>query len=96
MAVIDPRSHCFLAEWYQPSPARGDVDGIIAAFDEAIAHTGATVRLLVALAAPNDEVVYVVFAADSISAVAALCEVIDWPADRITDGIFTRIPCLGS
>lgn len=29
-------------------------------------------------------------------AVAALCEVIDWPADRITDGTFTRIPCLGS
>jgi len=91
----DPPQKCFLTEWYQPALARRGIDDVVAALGEAAAHLhhqGHPIRLLVAVNAPTDQVLYSVFAAESADAVTQACLRAGCPADRITSGIQTRIP----
>ncbi|HZN81646.1 MAG TPA: hypothetical protein VFC01_18460 [Mycobacterium sp.] len=95
MTSPDPPQKCFLTEWYQPALARRGIDDVVAALGEAathLHHQGHPIRLLVAVNAPTDQVLYSVFAAESADAVTQACLRAGCPADRITSGIQTRIP----
>ncbi|MGH3970300.1 MAG: hypothetical protein ACRDTV_19805 [Mycobacterium sp.] len=83
-----PAGQCFLVEWYQPDSTLS--------FDDAIsrltlAAAAAQVRVLVALAAPSDETLFCVLAADSAEAVIEVCRLAGWHTDRITAGVEARI-----
>ncbi|UUO02905.1 hypothetical protein M4D79_06625 [Mycolicibacterium novocastrense] len=88
----DPR--CYLAEWYRPEVTRRRVDDIadeLEAAAAAVAGEGVPVRLLVAVAAPTDEVLYGVFAADSPEIVIRTCQHAGIPAERLTADITARL-----
>ena len=83
---------CFLTEWYQP--ASSDVDGIVAALEAVCARMradGRGVRLLAAVAATVDEVLYGVFDADSATVVTLACRLAGWPVDRVAEGVQARL-----
>ncbi|WP_052765258.1 hypothetical protein [Mycolicibacterium obuense] len=91
MANEDASRPCFLTEWYQPA---SDVDGMVAALDTVCAQmraNGRAVRLLGAIEAAADEVLYGLFVADSATAVALACRLAGWPADRVIEGVQARL-----
>ncbi len=53
--------------------------------------SGHPVRLLAAVAAASDQVLYGVFAADSSETVTRTCDLAGWPADRIIGGVEAHI-----
>ncbi|MDY6999440.1 MAG: hypothetical protein SW019_22845 [Actinomycetota bacterium] len=82
-------SQRFLAEWYAPDCAEGGVQHILGLLRAAFAsHTGVvTVRLALILAVPADEVLFGVFEASSIEAVAAHCARAGLPPIRINAAV---------
>jgi hypothetical protein len=92
MAVPDPLQRCFLAEWYRPAVVNRDIDAVAAALGDAVARLhaqGYPIRLLAALAAPADQVLYGLFAAESPDTVTQACRSAGWPADRISTDVHT-------
>ncbi|KKB98959.1 hypothetical protein [Mycolicibacter arupensis] len=80
---------CFLVEWYQPGLAESTVD---AAIDRlAAAAVGLCATLIVAVAAPADETLFGIVAADSSDIVVAACREAGWHVDRITAGVRAHI-----
>ena len=72
-----------------------DIDEVVAELTSTAArlrNQGHSVRLLVTVNAPTDEVLYSVFTADSADTVAAACRSAGWPVDRIIGGVQTRLP----
>lgn len=89
---------CFLVEWYHSDLARTAADDIAAQLDSgaaAVSAEGAAAQVLVTVAAPADEVLYSVFAADSADAVLLACRRAGWPPDRITADIHTHVTRAG-
>jgi hypothetical protein len=94
MVTPDRLQCCFLAEWYRPAVVNRDIDEVAATLGDAVARMhvqGHRIRLVAAVAASTDQVLYGVFAADSVATVAHACSGAGWPADRITGGIQVRI-----
>lgn len=96
-AVSAPESpqQCFLTEWYQPALRQRDIDDVVAELTSTTArmhNQGHSIRLLVTVNAPTDEVLYSVFAAESADVVMRACRGAGWPVDRITCGVQTRMP----
>jgi len=81
---------CYLVEWYRPAVTAQPLDETVAKLDAstvAIRAEGLAVRLLVALTARSDQVLYSVFAASSPDTVRQVCERAGFPAERVTAGI---------
>lgn len=77
MTTAVPVATRFLVEWYRPNLTRELIDGMVVGLNEAIASMsaeGSPVWLIMTVAVPTDEVLYGVFAADSLDLVRAACE----------------------
>jgi hypothetical protein len=90
-----PLSHlrCYLAEWYRPQLTEELLDSTVARLDEcvrAMCAAGSPVQLLTAVAVPNDELVFGVFAARSEQVVAQVCRQAGVPAQRLSPAIDAR------
>ena len=89
-----PDLACFLVEWYGPEAIGRPLDETVAKLDAeitAIQAEGSAVRLLMALTAHSDQVLYSVFAASSPDTVRQACERAGLPAERVTAGIEARV-----
>jgi hypothetical protein len=85
-----PHLPCYLVEWYRPELTSQPLDETVAKLDAsivAIRAEGSAVRLLMALTARSDQVLYSVFAASSPDTVRQACERAGFPAERVTAGI---------
>jgi hypothetical protein len=91
MATTSPPSH--LAEWYRSDLTDASVADMVAILESATAtgDTGEPVRLILSMAVPSDEVLYVVFDAASTAAVVEVCERAGLPPQRVTADVDTRI-----
>ncbi len=81
---------CYLVEWYRREVTARPLDETVAKLDatiEAMRAEGSAVRLLMALTARSDQVVYSVFAASSPETVRQACERAGLPVERLTAGI---------
>jgi hypothetical protein len=86
-ALGDP---CYLVEWYLREVTARPLDETVAELDasiETVRAEGFSVRLLMALTARSDQVLYGVFAASSPDAVRQACERAGFPVERLTAGI---------
>lgn len=89
-------SEFFLVEWYRSDLACAPVADTVALLDSGVTVVqaeGLPVRLLVAMAAPADDVLYALFSADSAAAVTLVCAQCGMPSDRITTGVDAQIAC---
>lgn len=87
MGTPGPRQPCYLAEWYQAELTDDQLDRAAAKLDECAASMsadGSSVRLLMTLAVPGDEVMFGVFAAASAQLVARACNQAGMPPQRLT------------
>lgn len=87
MTTTLPHMSCYLVEWYRPELADDTPVYTPASFDECAASITAadpSVRLLMTLAVPTDEVVFAVFAANSAELVAQACDRAGIPAERLS------------
>ena len=94
MSDAAPHLPCYLVEWYRPEITAQPLDETVAKLDAgmvAIRAQGSAVRLLMALTARTDQVLYSVFAASSPDSVRAACERAGFPAERVTAGIEARV-----
>ena len=85
---------CYLVEWYRPGVTAEQLNDTASRLGEdaaAICDESATVRLLLTLAVPTDEVVYGVFAALSAQTVSEVCRRAGIPAERLSDAIAARV-----
>jgi len=84
MGIPEPGLACYLVEWYSPeAPLELTVD-TLEHCAAAVSAEGSPVRLVIALAAPTDEVVFGLFAAQSAHVVARTCQLAGLPAQRLT------------
>lgn len=96
MSVTTKPTQCYLAEWYRSGLEPMAVTKIIAALEagvEAVGSDGAPVRLIVTMAVPADEVLYVLFDAESSELVNEVCGRAGLPPQRLTAEVgawFTR------
>jgi hypothetical protein len=84
----------YLAEWYLPELTEESVDDMVAKLDAAattVSDEGTSVRLLVTLAVPTDEVLYGVFCARSQDIVTATCQRAGVPHQRLSGQVGARI-----
>jgi hypothetical protein len=94
MGTREPRQLSYLAEWYRPDLSEEQLDHIAATLEECAASLStqrSTVRLLMAVAVPTDEVIFGVFTATSAHIVAQTCRRAGIPAQRLTAAIDARI-----
>lgn len=94
MATKTSTLHHYLVEWYQPDFTTTQLEEATSdlAAETAIQRAaGVGVHLLLAMAAPNDEVLYSVFAAHSPEVVIETCAHAGRPIERITDDVQFRI-----
>jgi hypothetical protein len=93
MAADDDVAY-YLAEWYLPELTDESVDDMVTRLDAAavaLSSAGASVRLLVTLAVPIDEVLYGVFGAESPDVVSKTCLEAGVPYQRLSGDVGTRI-----
>jgi hypothetical protein len=94
VSVEAPQLPCYLVEWYRPQLTGGPLADTTARLESAAATVcaeGASVRLLMTLAVPADEVLFGVFTADSAHAVSEVCRRAGFPAERLTDAVDARV-----
>lgn len=94
--VFNTAAHlpCYLVEWYGPELTARPLDETVAklaAGAVAMRAEGSAVRLLMALTAHTDQVLYSLFAAASPDTVMRVCERAGFPAERLTAGIDARL-----
>lgn len=91
MVVVTPPRH--LVEWYRADLTGATVAEMVAALEVACAESGpeGPVRLVVTMAVPSDEVLYVVFAASSSDAVVGMCTQAGLPPQRVTADVDARV-----
>ena len=83
----------FLAEWYRSELTCWALDDAMAQLERSASATsvgGALVRVLAVLAAPHDEVLYGVFAADCAQTVKRACRHAGFPVERFTEDVGAR------
>ncbi|CAA0108781.1 Uncharacterised protein [Mycolicibacterium vanbaalenii] len=88
----------YLAEWYRGDLTDEAVAAMVAALRSATGGTpgaDATVRLVVVLAVPSDEVVYGLFTAASALAISDVCGRASLPPDRLTSDIGAWVARVG-
>jgi hypothetical protein len=86
---------CYLAEWYRSELTEELLDSAVTKLDECVSSVcaqGSPVRLLMALAVPNDQFVFGVFVADSEEIVDRVCRQAGIPAHRLSVAIDARVP----
>ena len=81
----------YLAECYRPQLCGPPLDEAMAQLDLAAATQSKGARLLFAVCAPIDEVLYSLFWAPSVESVLQACERAGLPADRVSVGVDARI-----
>ena len=94
MSIRAPTQPCYLVEWYRPELTTGQLDRTAAKLEDcaaAMREEGSSVRLLMTLAVPTDEVLYGVFAAPSAKTVSETCRRAGIPAERLTKAVDARI-----
>lgn len=94
MESDEPGLSCYLAEWYRADLSAGAVDDAIAQLKNALGAVdanGASARLLVVLAAPDDEVLYGLFSAASPGVVVQVCTAAGYPIERLTADVDARL-----
>jgi hypothetical protein len=90
MASAEPQAQRFLVEWYGPRTSAHSIGDIIDRLNSRAAFMSAGgdhVQLLTAMAVPDDDYTFGVFAAESAEAVALLCRDAGAPAERISSGV---------
>jgi hypothetical protein len=82
-----------LVEWYHCDLTDASVAEMVATLESAatVGDPEEPVRLILSMAVPTDEVLYVVFDASSTAAVVDVCERAGLPPQRITADVGTRI-----
>jgi hypothetical protein len=83
---------CYLVEWYRRDVTAQPLDETVAKLDasiDALRAEGSALRLLMAMTACADQVLYGLFAASSPDTVRQACERAGFPAERLTAGIET-------
>jgi (2Fe-2S) ferredoxin len=81
---------CFLAEWYRQDVTSRTVEDIAAVLQTSAAAMrakGIGVQLLMTLAVPADEVLYVMFAADSADDIVQTCIQAGIPVERLSSDV---------
>jgi hypothetical protein len=94
MSIHAPTLPCFLVEWYRPELTEGQLDRTASQLEDcaaAMRYEGSSVRLLMTLAVPTDEVLYGVFVAPSAKMVSETCLRAGIPAERLTKAVDARI-----
>lgn len=87
MAVTGADARRFLVEWYGHRAQAHSISETAGRLNDGaacVAASGTRVRLLMALAVPEDDYAFGVFAADSAETVAKVCEGAGAPAERIS------------
>ena len=90
MAGAEPQRQRFLVEWYGPRTSAHSIGDIVDRLNSRAASMSASgddVQLLTAMAVPDDNYTFGVFAAESAEAVALLCRDVGAPAERISSGV---------
>jgi hypothetical protein len=90
MASAEPQPQRFLVEWYGPGTSAHSIGDVIDRLNSRAASMSAggdQVQLLTAMAVPDDNYTFGVFAAESADAVALLCRDVGAPAERISSGV---------
>jgi hypothetical protein len=84
---------CYVVEWYRPGLDEDQLSGIVAEVERSsrlVRVDGSSVRCVLTLAVPTDEVVFGIFVADSPDVVALLCRRAGMPASRLTSAVADR------
>ena len=94
MVMAIPDIPCYLIEWYRQELTAQSIDDIVDKLNAAattVTSEGRTVRLLLTLAVPADEVLYGLFAAFSSETVVDACQRAAIPPQRLSVDVGTRI-----
>jgi hypothetical protein len=92
-ASMPPLQH-YLAEWYRSPTTEERLDDALSRLDESVLSacaSDAPMRLVMALAVPDDELVFCVFAARSAVAVTRACQRAGIPVQRLSAAVDMRI-----
>ncbi|ORB73012.1 hypothetical protein BST44_16545 [Mycobacterium scrofulaceum] len=84
---MDAEAERFFVEWYGPrAPGHsiGETAGRLNDGAASISARGEPIRLLVAMAVPDDDYAFGIFAAESAETVAQVCDDAGAPAERIS------------
>jgi hypothetical protein len=90
MGLTETGTERFLVEWYGPRvPARsiGETAGRLNDGAASTSARGEPIRLLMAMAVPQDDYAFGVFAAESAETVAQVCDEAGAPAERISTAV---------
>ncbi len=84
---MDAEAERFLVEWYGPRASVCSIRETAGRLNDGAASTsarGEPIRLLMAMAVPDDDYAFGVFAAESAETVARVCDDAGAPAQRIS------------
>ncbi|MDY6999293.1 MAG: hypothetical protein SW019_22080 [Actinomycetota bacterium] len=81
----------YLVECYRPRLAELPLDDAVARLDLAAGAGSTGTQLVLAVCAPDDEMLYTLFRAPSVHSVVEACQRAGLPADRISVGVDARI-----
>ncbi|BBZ70251.1 hypothetical protein [Mycobacterium paraseoulense] len=90
MSLMDAEAERFLVEWYgarAPGRSIGETAGRLNDGAASASARGEPIRLLMAMAVPDDDYAFGVFAAESADAVAQLCDDAGAPAERVSAAV---------
>jgi hypothetical protein len=94
MSASGLSQRCYLAEWYRSELTEELLERAVTKLDECVSSVcaqGSHVRLLMALAVPDDQLVFGVFVADSEEIVDGICRQAGIPAHRLSRAIDARV-----
>ena len=96
MGLMDAGAERFLVEWYGPGASARSIGETAGRLNDGAASTsarGEPIRLLMAMAVPEDDYAFGVFAAESAETVAQVCDGAGAPAERISTAFgWARMP----
>jgi hypothetical protein len=90
MGLTEAATERFLVEWYGPHAPAHSIGETVGRLNDGAASTSARgdpIRLLMAMAVPEDDYAFGVFAAESAKTVAQVCDDAGAPAERISTAV---------
>src|ERR1700744_3843107 len=90
MGLTEADTERFLVEWYGPTAPAQSIDETAGRLNDgapSISARGERVRVLMAMAVPDDDYAFGVFRAESAEPVAQVCDDAGAPAERITPAV---------
>lgn len=90
MGLVGAEAERFLVEWYGPRAPARSIGETASRLNDGAASTsarGEPIRLLMAMAVPEDDYAFGVFAAGSAETVARVCDDAGAPAERISTAV---------